>query len=141
MIDVVLDHPHLSIPPDRLSHLLLSAARDEGAAIDDLSVILTGHETVLELNQAYLEHDFHTDVLAFDLSDEDGGPITGEIYVDLDTAFERHSEFDASFDDEAARYALHGLLHLVGYRDEDEESVQRIRALEDAYLRRYWHAV
>jgi rRNA maturation RNase YbeY len=61
-------------------------------------------------------------------------PVRGEIYVDLDTAAERAPEFETTFEAEAARYLVHGLLHLMGYDDQDEESQRRMRELEDRYL-------
>lgn len=61
-------------------------------------------------------------------------PVRGEIYVDLDTAAERAPEFETTFEEEAARYLVHGLLHLMGYDDQDEEGQRRMRELEDRYL-------
>ena len=61
-------------------------------------------------------------------------PVRGEIYVDLDTAAERAPEFETTFEEEAARYLVHGLLHLMGYDDRDEEGQRQMRELEDRYL-------
>lgn len=141
MIEITLDHPHLSVPEDRLRALLTQAAADENHRISDLSLVLSTHETVLEMNREFLEHDYVTDVLAFDLGDGEPGRIDGEIVVDLDTASERCDEFGATFEAEAARYALHGLLHLCGYRDKTQTEVLQMKELEDLYLDRYWSAV
>lgn len=90
------------------------------------------------MNRSFLDHDYHTDVLAFDLSEDEG--VDGEIYVDLDTAAERCEEFGATFDHETARYVLHGLLHLLGYRDKQEEDQVLMKQREDEYLRRFINA-
>ena len=121
---------------------MLRAALDrvvagEGRTVGDVTVVLTDHATVRELNVDYLAHDYDTDVLSFWLGDDDGGgPLEGEVYVDLDTAAERHAEFGASYEAEACRYAVHGLLHLCGYDDASEADRLAMQALESQYLGR-----
>lgn len=139
--EIINDHPTLSLPIEELTRVMVAVVQEEGATIGDLAVILTEHEQVLEMNRVYLDHDYLTDVLAFDLRDDADGPIDGEIYVDLDTAQERCHEFGASFEQEATRYAIHGLLHLIGYRDSTDDAAAQMKRLEDVYLARYQGAV
>jgi rRNA maturation RNase YbeY len=56
------------------------------------------------------------------------------VYVDLDTAAERHEEFDTSFEREAYRYVIHGVLHLVGYDDATASGQDAMRQKENQYL-------
>ena len=56
------------------------------------------------------------------------------MYVDLDTAEERHDDFDTTFEREAYRYVVHGVLHLVGNDDATEEGQEAMRTREDEYL-------
>lgn len=136
-IDITLDHSRLKADELALRELLTEVARGQGHRIESLSVVLTDHETVLDLNRRYLEHDYHTDVLSFHLGEEtDSGEIVGEIYVDLDMAAERHVEYGASFEEEVFRYAIHGLLHLMGHDDATPEGAAEMRRLEDFYLRK-----
>lgn len=129
------DHPKLRLDAARLKRLLQHVVSKEGGMLRHLSVVLTDHDTVLHLNREYLDHDYHTDVLAFDLREPDAPEVVdGEVYVDLDTAQERHDEFGATFEEEAYRYAVHGTLHLLGYDDADAEDAATMRALEDRYL-------
>lgn len=134
-IEIENVHPRLSADIASLRVVLDSVAIAEERRIESLSVVLTGHARVLSLNREYLQHDYHTDVLSFDLSEEAGGAIDGEIYVDLDTALERHAEFGAGFDAEVLRYAIHGLLHLIGYDDASDEGAAVMSELEDRYLK------
>ena len=136
-ITIANDHPSLSVDQEALAALLEHVATEEARSIVDLTVVLTGHDAVLALNRQYLEHDYITDVLSFDLSDDASRAfIDGEIYIDLDTARERHEEFEVSFEAEVFRYAVHGLLHLVGYEDQTPDEKERMRTLEDRYLGR-----
>lgn len=127
-------HPSRRVEETLLRNLLARVCEGEGRTLGHLSVVLADHTTVLELNRTYLEHDYNTDVLAFPLGEEDDEAISGEIYIDLDTAAERHEEFRASFQEEACRYALHGLLHLMGYHDKSPEAREKMREKEDQYL-------
>lgn len=129
-------HADLHLDERMLRRLIEHVLAEEGFAVRYLGVILTDHATVLELNRTYLEHDYLTDVLSFSLSDEasPGRAVDGEVYVDLDTATERHDEFGASFEAEAARYVVHGLLHLLGYDDATPEERSAMQELEDRYL-------
>jgi len=102
----------------------------------ELSVVLADRATVHALNREWLGHDNPTDVVSFPLDEEAAaeGVIEGEVYVDLDTAAERAPEFGGAFEEEALRYVVHGLLHLVGHDDATDADRARMRALEDRYL-------
>ena len=139
------DHASRSVSEAAVRACIDTLLREEEATLESLSVVLTGHETVHRLNREYLSHDYETDVLSFSLRDPDAPSIPeadgatapvvdGEVYVDLDTAAERCEEFDASFEEEALRYVLHGVLHLVGYTDATPEQRMHMRRLEDRYL-------
>lgn len=127
-------HPSLRVDTSSLERLLHHVLDAEGRALRSLSVVLTDHATVLALNRSYLAHDYVTDVLSFDLSEGHAEAVEGEIYIDLDTAAERHREFETSFGEEVRRYAVHGLLHLLGYDDTTLDARAHMQALEDRYL-------
>lgn len=134
---ISIEHAHASlhVDEDRLMRLIQHVLAAEEREVQYLGVILADHNAVLELNRTYLEHDYLTDVLSFSLSDEDEtAGIDGEIYIDLDTAAERHEEFGVTFEEEARRYVVHGLLHLIGYDDATPAEKQAMRTLEDQYL-------
>jgi rRNA maturation RNase YbeY len=128
------DHPTLHLDGTTLRTLVHRIAYAEGRALGTVSIVLTDHDTVLALNRDYLGHDYVTDVLSFDLSAEDASHVEGEIYVDLDTAAERHEDFGVSFEDEARRYVVHGTLHLMGYDDSNDSQQAEMRRLEDQFL-------
>lgn len=131
------DHPSRRVREDVLERLIHHVIDAEGGTLIHLSLVLTDHGTVRSLNRRYLGHDYDTDVLAFSLHEEDSydsSLVEGEIYVDLDTAAERHDEFDSSFEREVQRYTAHGLLHLMGYDDTSNDEQELMRTLEDRYL-------
>lgn len=136
-ISIEHDHPNLTVDERTVERLVQHVLDGEDATLIYVGVVLSDHDTVRELNETYLDHDYNTDVLSFSLRDppqEDPGPVEGEIYVDLDTADERYDEFDTSFEREVCRYVVHGVLHLLGYEDATEEGRQTMRQRENEYL-------
>lgn len=132
------DHSALALDEDLLERLVHHVIEAEEGELVHVSLVLSDHATVRQLNRDYLDHDYNTDVLSFSLRADAETPSTdvveGEVYVDLDTAAERHEEFDTSFEREAYRYVLHGVLHLLGYDDATEDGQEAMRAREDQYL-------
>lgn len=132
-ITVTLDHSTAVIDTLHVRRLVAYVLAAEGQTPGDVGVVLTDHATVLDLNIAYLDHHYHTDVLSFAFHAA-SDPVEGEVYVDLDTAAERHAEFGTSFEQEALRYVVHGVLHLIGYDDATLKEKQTMHDLEDRYL-------
>jgi probable rRNA maturation factor len=130
-------HPSLRLDEAAIHTTVARVLEGEGFTVADLSVVLADHATVLALNRDWLGHDYDTDVVSFPLDEEAAArrEVDGEVYVDLDTAAERAPEFGATMEQEALRYVVHGLLHLLGYDDATEEERAAMRRLEDAYLR------
>ncbi len=133
-VQIAHEHPTLRVDERRLREILQALFDEERATPAEVTLVLADHATVHALNAEYLGHDYVTDVLSFLLSDGTTAGIEGEVYVDLDTALERHAEFDASFENEVFRYCIHGVLHLLGYDDATAAERERMRVLETRYL-------
>lgn len=131
-------HPSHTLDPTALERIIRHVLEAEEASLVHLSVVLSDHDTVRRLNRLYLDHDYNTDVLSFSLRDdadpEDAPIVEGEVYVDLDTAAERYDEFGTTFEREAYRYVVHGVLHLLGYDDATKAGRLAMREKEDQYL-------
>ncbi len=136
-IQVWHTHPGHFLPVQRVQEMVRGLLRDEQVEPAYVGVILSRRAAIHEMNRDFLQHDYPTDVLSF-LIVEDRRALEGEVYVDLDMAAERASEFGESFRREAARYVVHGVLHLAGYDDSTPEERARMSALENLYLGRYW---
>ena len=139
-LDITLATSAHAVDAAALRRLVRRVAAGERAVVHDLTVVLAGHALVRDLNRRFLGHDYDTDVVSFPLGDPPRSPhdaraLDGEVYVDLDTAAERHEEFGVSFADEVRRYVVHGVLHLAGYDDATPPERRALRALEDHYLR------
>ncbi len=99
----------------------------------DVSCIFISDEAMLALNKSSLQHDYYTDILTFDYSDDDDYE-TSEIYISLDRVQENAKHFESSFVEELHRVIIHGLLHLAGYNDKLEADQVKMRSMENHYL-------
>ena len=90
--------------------------------------------SIAQLNRAHLGHRGPTDVLTFDLSDG-AAQIDGQIAISLDTARKEAARRGHPISSEAALYAVHGVLHLLGYDDRSSSQAKQMHRAEDEILR------
>ena len=98
-----------------------------------LDVILTDDATLAELHGRCLGDPSPTDVMSFDLGDEQLGP-QGEVYASVDRARDVARRRGVAPARELALYVVHGTLHLCGFDDLDDDARRAMRAAERAVL-------
>ncbi len=109
-------------------------AEMEGYRIGAITVVFCSDRALLEINRQYLSHDYFTDIITFDYTDTEKKIISGDLLISIDTVRNNAQLFGVSFDNELARVIIHGILHLLGYKDQTPEEKRKIHALEDKYL-------
>ena len=107
-------------------------AEKEDKILGDVTLILTSDEYLLEMNKQYLNHDYFTDIITFDYTE--GSVVSGDLFVSLDRVKDNASTLSVDFKDELHRVFIHGLLHLIGYKDKSEEDELLMRSKEDEML-------
>ena len=112
---------------------IIQTAKNEDYRIGTLNYIFTNDEILVQLNKEYLRHFTLTDIITFDLS-ENSGILSGDIYISVDRARENAKEYKDSLTNEIRRLMIHGVLHLMGYRDKSREEREQMRAKEEYYL-------
>lgn len=100
----------------------------------DVNLIFVSDEKLLEMNQQFLQHDYFTDIITFDYSED--SVISGELYISIDRVSENGLKMDG-YDSELKRVCVHGILHLCGYGDKSEEEITEIRAKENFYIDKF----
>jgi probable rRNA maturation factor len=133
------------VDAEALHNLAISVLRAEGRAGPlELGVVVTTDEEVLALNRQYLGHDYNTDVISFGMGDEapepafltpaERPPYLGDVVISYERAAEQGPEYGHTAEQEVATLLVHGVLHLLGWDDADDESRERMHARQDALL-------
>ena len=122
---------------DKLKHKawLNEVAKQEGKKILELSYVFCSDDYLLQINQEYLNHDTLTDIVTFDNS-EDPKKIEGDIFISIDRVKENGEKLGTS-ETELERVMVHGLLHLLGYKDKKKEDKVLMTEKEDFYIKQY----
>ncbi|NME69376.1 rRNA maturation RNase YbeY [Flammeovirga aprica] len=99
----------------------------------EVNYILCSDEYLHKVNVEYLDHDTYTDIITFDNSEYEN-EIESDIFVSIDRIKENALTIGTSETDELHRVLIHGILHLLGFKDKSEEEAAKMRALEDEQL-------
>lgn len=119
-----------------LKDFIGSIFRKEGRKLGQLNYIFCTDERLLQINREYLAHDYYTDIITFDLSDQPG-LTTAEIYISVDRVRDNAVTNSSTLEKELLRVIFHGVLHLCGYRDKSAEEQSQMREKEDHYITAY----
>jgi probable rRNA maturation factor len=119
-----------------LRRVLLQTMK-EAEASGTLSLAVVDEEEMTELNRRFLGREEPTDVLSFPMQDEDESDMFGEIVICADVAAREAEARKTPYDAELALYAIHGLLHLLGYNDGTPAQRKRMREREREILTRF----
>jgi rRNA maturation RNase YbeY len=122
---------------EKLKHKawLNEVAKQEGKKIQELTYVFCSDEYLLQINQEYLNHDTLTDIVTFDNS-EDPKKIEGDIFISIERVKENGDKLGTS-ETELERVMVHGLLHLLGYKDKKKEDKALMTEKEDFYIKQY----
>ena len=117
-----------------LRQWLDSVARKEGKILGEINIIFCSDEYLLKMNKQYLNHDYYTDVITFDYSDDQ--IISGDIFISVDRVKDNAQTYNQTFETELNRVIVHGILHLIGYKDKTDAEQKLMRQKEDYYLQK-----
>jgi probable rRNA maturation factor len=110
--------------------------RKEGIAIEALQYVFCSDDYLLNINKQFLNHDYYTDIISFDLSEEKG-VLIGDIYISIDRVKENAKTHGNKYVHELLRVIFHGALHFCGYKDKKPADAKLMRSMEDKWLKAY----
>ena len=119
-----------------LKEFIKSIFKKENKRLDFINYIFCSDKNLLTINKKFLNHDFYTDVITFNLS-ENNQHISAEVYVSLDRVRDNAKKIGTSINSELHRVLFHAALHLCGYNDKKKIEMERMRRKEDELLAKY----
>jgi probable rRNA maturation factor len=100
-----------------------------------ISYIFTDDESLLKINEQYLNHHTYTDIITFDYSE--AKTLSGDIFISIDRVKDNAAKYNVTFEEELLRVMVHGILHLCGYNDKTKVDSNKMRAKENTAISLY----
>jgi len=110
---------------EQLCQQVLSGENADSALQLDISIVTD--EEIARLNESYLHHIGYTDVISFpQLTPGEQPPDTpymlGDVVVSPERALDQSRQYHTSFNQEFGLYIIHGILHLLGFDDQEQDA-------------------
>ena len=115
-----------------ISNWIKRVAVSHNKKVGEIAYIFCSDKKILEINIQYLNHDYYTDIITFDYSEND--IISGDLFISLDTVRSNAEKFGTDYGEELCRVIIHGILHLCGFNDKSAEDKEIMREKEDEAL-------
>ena len=111
-----------------INYLINNELKEAG----EISIIFCSDQYLLEINKQYLKHDYYTDIITFDYVEKN--VISGDLFISTDRIKDNAMKYETKVIKELYRVVFHGVLHLVGYKDKNEDEQQLMTEKENFYL-------
>lgn len=121
-----------------LKSFIESIFKKETKKAGSISFVFCSDAYILDINKSFLNHDYYTDIITFELSDPGAAMVDAEIYISIDTVRDNAKTFNTSIRKELHRVIFHGILHLCGYKDKTTAEKKLMTQKEDHYLAQYF---
>ena len=106
-----------------------------------IDILITGNKRIKDLNYRFLGKNSPTDVISFELKDitypnRISKECLGEVAISCEMAVRQARRFGTSLKEETLLYVIHGVLHLLGYRDKSKRDRRLMEARQKKILER-----
>lgn len=128
-------HPSYKLPisHNNVRESVSKVMDGEDCRFNEIIVNFVNDSAIRKINNAYLNHNYCTDIITFPYSDKSKN-IEGEIFISLDTVRKNGKFYGSGYKPELIRVIIHGCLHLAGYKDATSKQKELIRSKENFYL-------
>jgi rRNA maturation RNase YbeY len=119
--------------PTLIRNTCLKTLRAEKSrATGDLNIIFLDKARMRKMNRGFLNHEYDTDVIAFNYDP----PAFGDVYISAHMARLQAKDVGHSVLDEVLTLCVHGTLHLLGYDDDTAAQRREMFSRQDRILGR-----
>lgn len=124
------------LEPEKVKKWIFSIVELHGKELAELNFYFCSDEYLLNINRSELQHDFYTDVITFDNCIDD--LVFGDIYISIDRVLENEKMFSDGKYPEILRIIIHGVLHLLGFKDKQDHEKKKMTENENLALDFYF---
>lgn len=135
MIEIFYENISADGIPPFPEELVEDILTGEGKKLGKISFVICDENYLLKINQDFLNHDYHTDVITF--HSVRGRTISGEVFISFPMIRENALQNAATVEEEFYRVVAHGVLHLCGYGDKSSEEILLMREKENYYIAKH----
>jgi len=110
---------------------LKKVIKSENWILASVSYIFCSDAYLYKMNVEHLQHDTYTDVITFQYNEEF---VEGDIFISVERTNDNAKSFGVTSSQELHRVMVHGLLHLMGYKDKAPADKKLMTEKENEYL-------
>ncbi|MBK9109883.1 MAG: rRNA maturation RNase YbeY [Saprospiraceae bacterium] len=126
------------IPERKWKEWINKMIKLHGKKPGNINIIFCDDLYLLNMNKQFLGHDYFTDIITFPLAND---KIEGELYISIDRVIDNAPKFNQDVEQEKLRVIIHGILHLLGFKDKTKAEQKQMRELEEEAVNLYNNAL
>ena len=126
----------ISVNKKLIHKFILELTKDYELGVYNLEYNFVSVSTMIDINKRYLNHNYDTDIITFDYSDEKN-ILDGEIFISLTEAAANSKKYRVTVDNELLRLLIHGILHMIGYDDATTAKRKVMKKIENKMVIKY----
>lgn len=134
-VDISCDPANILNPNEtKIKKIIKTVYQNENVYDSHISIIFTNDELVSSLKKSFFKINELTDVIAFRLNDYSEKNVEGEVYISVQRVFYNAKKYNEKKTNEISRVLIHGILHLLNYKDNEKESKDLMTSKENHYM-------
>lgn len=128
----------LMLASDQVEKVVKFFLQEENCRYDEVSIHFVDTSFICDLHAKYFDDDSPTDCISFPMDEDDSSyyRVLGEVFICPETAKLYATEHHLDPYTETTLYLIHGLLHLLGFDDINEEDRQKMRLAEKKHMQK-----
>lgn len=132
-VNITNSQDTVSIDPKQIEAIVTCILDEREVACDEVSIHCVSSEDISKLHEEYFNDPSPTDCITFpidDIEEDTFYKVLGDVFICPEVALSYSQTHVLDFEEELTLYIVHGLLHLLGFDDIEEEDKTQMRAEE-----------
>lgn len=134
IIQIAENFEDIKVNSHKINELVNVICKRFGLSQATVSIAVVDDEEIIRVNKEFLNHDYVTDVISFDLSDEHDSSVF-ELVVNGQMAVRQAAKRGHNAESELSLYITHGMLHNLGFDDAQAAQSKEMHRTEDEILK------